>query len=265
MRRIAQMLMLGMAVMPAASQTPTSQKPAFEVASIKLEAVRPGITGFRFSTGKYFFRISGTRIVDQFATLTDLIMDAYNVKNYQILGAPDWATQRGDRYDITAKATGETAPSVDQVRLMFQALLAERFQLMLHRETKDQPVYELVIGKNGRKLRDIPADAPRDYVTQGPKLGTRILRGPVKAIVDLLSPMLDRPLIDKTGLTGLYEYSTDWAQADLNMNLTRPTDQTGPSGSIFTAVEEQLGLKLQPAKGSVEFLVINSVQKPTEN
>lgn len=269
MKRISGTTMLGIAVIataviPILSLSWPAQSAAFEVASIKLRAPLPG-TLYRLSTRDYLFGISGTRIVEEFATVTDLLMDAYKVKNYQILGAPDWATQRGDHYDITARATGEVPPSVDQVRLMFQALLAERFQLMLHWETREYSVYELVISKSGPKFRDIPVGAPPESVSQGPKPGTKVLQGPMTLLTQLLSSMVDRPVIDRTGLTGTYEYSTGWARPALNMNLTRPPDPTDPGGSIFTAVEEHLGLKLQPAKGPVEFVVIDSVQKPTEN
>ena len=114
-------------------------------------------------------RITGNRFALPYSTLVDLIIDAYNVRIDQISGAPRWATQDGDMYQINAKAEGEGTPTSDQVRLMLQALLTDRFQLRLHHEIKNLPVYELTIGKNGPKIKELPEGVklPSDGASKG--------------------------------------------------------------------------------------------------
>jgi uncharacterized protein (TIGR03435 family) len=251
MRRLALTLTLGMAVIPAASQTP-AKKPTFEVASIK-QHVLPGGGGFFKNPNAPPFRISGSRVTLQLVTLSDLIIAAYNVKDYQVSGLPKWGGRGGDYYDVEAKAQGDSAPSVDQIRQMLQALLADRFQLQIHREMKELSVYDLVVGKNGPKLREIPPGSTVTVPTPP------VRRSSIEQLDSLISNFLDRPLIDKTGLVGTFEYSMDWGQLDLDRVANNPT------ATIYTAVQEQLELRLESDKERVEFLVIDSVQRPSEN
>jgi uncharacterized protein (TIGR03435 family) len=191
-------------------------------------------------------------------TLTDLILAAYNVKDYQVSGAPDWATGRGSNYyDIEGRAPGDAAPSADQVRLMLQSLLADRFQLKLHHGSKELPVYDLVLGKNAPKLKAIPPDAPAVRPTPP------VRRSSIEMLDLLISTGLDRPLIDKTGLAGDFEYTLDLGQLDLD----RKADPDGFSVGAFisTAVQEQLGLKLEAAKEQALILVIDHAEKPAAN
>jgi uncharacterized protein (TIGR03435 family) len=137
-------------------------------------------------------------------------------------------------WDITAKS--EVPASDDQLRLMVQALLRERFQLTLHQETKERPAYALVVGKNGSRLREV---AQAGF---GVALGTSQLRGrgaSMPILASTLSDRLDRAVVDQTRLRG------------------------GPS--LFTALEEQLGLKLEPSKSTVETIMINSAERPSAN
>jgi uncharacterized protein (TIGR03435 family) len=227
---------------------------AFEVASIKPDQLPGG--GVLISTNAPSFRISGTNVTMRLRTLSALVQAAYDVRAYQITGAPAWAGDRGNYYSIQAKAPGAAAPSGDQVRLMLQSLLADRFQLKLHRDSKEMAVYHLVIMKNGPKLKQIASDAPRAQLPQN------TWRTPIAQLTRTLSRQLDRPLIDQTGLTGTFEYTMNWGQID----LARRDDPDGFGATdLFTAIQDQLGLKLESAKEQIPILVIDRVEKPTAN
>jgi uncharacterized protein (TIGR03435 family) len=213
--------------------------PQFEVTSI-----RPASEGmFRVPGGPYLFSISGNRVIEKSVSLADLIADAYDVKPYQISGQLTVG-----EYDIAATTGGAGAASPAQVRLMLQALLADRFRLKLHRETKALPVYELTIGKNGAKIVEVPAD-------QRPNISMRLFTAlSISRFLD------DRPLVDKTGLTGEH-YQIKWDETELVEELP----QGKPVPSIFRAVQDQLGLKLEAVKLPVEVLVIDHAEKPDPN
>jgi len=191
-------------------------------------------------------------------TLRSLIFSVYRVPPWRLAGGPGWLD--ADQWDISATLPPgmpakreELIPLADQ---MTQALLADRFKLAVHREMRDQPVYELVVAKGGLKLK--PAGAG--------KSGVRKERGHLelhdasmaKLISFLYFPppyerqtIVDRPVFDKTDLNGTYDISLDW------------DPDTGPS--IFAALEEQTGLKLEPRKAPVEFIVIDHVEKPAQD
>jgi uncharacterized protein (TIGR03435 family) len=229
--------------------------------------MRPGTFAFRIARNgsAAAFEIEGNRVTEQLATLRDLMMDAYNIKDYQISGLPDWGARGNNVYDLDAR-TDSDSPTVAQVRLMVQALLAERFQLTLHRESRDLPVYELVIGKNGSKLKQtIPDDSPGQPSSERIRaVPSKTMTTPVPMLIDLLSNLVDRPIIDKTGLTATYEYENlDWA--GIRRSQSAAADTGEPTESVFTAVQEKLGLKLEPAKASTEVLVIEHVTRPSAN
>ena len=247
---------IAMSIAAAAQPGASPDAPlAFEVASIKLHPPpRNGMFFFRSASGTPF-KISGSNVIDGMVTLEDLVMHAYNLKDYQVSGIPEWGKgANGNRYDIQAKAPGDAPPTTQQVRLMMQSLLAERFQLKAHRETKELPVYDLVVGKNGSKLKEPPPNAPPLDVK------SHIMRSDMIPLVNLIALYArDRPVIDKTNLTGTYEYPTDWFAAAL------PRNDGEPPASIFTLLPENLGLQLVPSKAPVEILVIDRVEKPSEN
>jgi uncharacterized protein (TIGR03435 family) len=155
-------------------------------------------------------------------------------------------------YDIVAKSA---QPASDgEQRLMLQSLLASRFGMVAHRETKELPCYELVLGTDGPKLH-ATADrtlAPRIYPNAS---GIRAESISMKGFADLLSPKTDRPVLDKTGLSGAFDLTLKWS-AD-------PSTEPGPS--LFTAVQEQLGLKLQATKAPIEALVVDRINRPNQN
>ena len=226
--------------------------PAFEVASIKFHDLyngdgrAPGVS------------ISGNRVTVFNFPLTGIVMYAYGVEPYQVTGGPSWTgSQIEASFDITAKAEGEGRVPVAQFRKMFQTLLADRFQLRVHREMKDVPVYALVAAKNGPKLKTSAADG-KFSAMQEPAMGGQGIR--LTAVHETMTQFAGqiglyagRPILDMTGLAGSYDFTLEWDSSS----------QSGPS--IFTAVEEQLGLKLEARKSPMEILVIDHAEKPSEN
>lgn len=233
----------------ASAQPPARQ--TFEVASIK---VHPEPV-----TASADPSVHGSRMTGVASTLLDLITTAYGVKYDQISGAPGWAGTV--HYDLNAKAEGEEPITKDQARQMLQALLAERFRLKVHRETREVPIYALVVGKSGSKMKESTADAPGNNFTRtsGVGLHMEMTHGTMEALARQLSASAGRPVHDRTGLTGYYAYQLDWLPPG------RSAEPDSDTPSIFTAIQEQLGLKLEPAKGSVEMLIIDSAERPSEN
>ena len=231
--------------------------PVFAVATIKPS--KPG------DTGSSLLRDASSRFIAENATLRMLITYAYNIQNHQLLGGPGWANS--EAFDVVGKPDGH--PGLDEFRQMIQSLLADRFQLKLHRDTRDLPIYGLVVGKNGPKLsrwEDSPGPmvkAQRGKLTCQ-KVSTAIL---AKA----LTRRLDRTVADQTGLTGDYDFTLEWTPdetqgprpTEIDDRQPGTTSELGPS--IFTAIQEQLGLKLVAGTGPVEVLIIESAERPSAN
>ncbi len=214
-------------------------------------------------------------------TLLDLIRDAYGFlkfTNDRISGAPDWA--KSDKFDIAAKVDSSDVAelqklSQDQRGLMLQALLADRFKMVIDTESRELPVFALVIAKNGPKLKEAtPDDKGMMRLSRGILVGQGI---PITSLANMLMQQRElegRTVLDKTGLSGKYEVTLQWmpeqgpdqtfpgpvggAQA-----AAPPPDASGPT--IFTAIQEQLGLRLESIKGPAEFLVIDHVERPSED
>jgi uncharacterized protein (TIGR03435 family) len=219
------------------------------------------------------------------------------VKPDRIVGAPDWV--RSKRYDIAAKVTPEDAPKLKNLKMeqrgaMMQPLLEQRFGLKYHHESRELPMYALVVAKGGPKVTESkpgePMPFPNDAKSDGPpRLGNREIIGEgmrmrpgsiqsrggnTAFLVNVLSGILDRTVVDKTGLTGSYDFSLNWTPDESMGNALggprggspkddAPPDAGGPT--LFSAVEEQLGLKLQSVKGKVDVIVIDHIDLPTEN
>ena len=214
-------------------------KPAFEVASVKPS--QRGSSGGGITPGP-------TGLTARNVTLLFCIRIAYDVQDYQVAG-PDWIST--EQYDIAAK-TGAPVQQ-DQLRLMLQTLLAERFKLVMHREQRTRSVYQLVVGNNGPKLTPAKPDESSGITADIGHLTLSAASMPVLA--RRLSQQLHEPVLDATGLTGTYDFTLDWAQND-----------SVPGPSLFTAVQEQLGLKLETKKVPVDVLVIDHAEKiPTAN
>jgi len=276
----ASMVMLG-ALMLAASFAPRwiafAQQPVdpfFEVASIKPS---PPLDGKPIRIGMVSdpSRFNGT-----FVTLTDLIARAYGIDHSRISGGPPWVLS--DHFDVIATLPQNT-PS-DRIPLMLQALLAERFRLVVRRDSRITRVYALVPAKGGPKLKKSEAE---DSASQGRNptpvssapiimrpngafgicCGRAHLRTSMEGFALMLSAETDRPVRDETGIQGVYDILLDWTPEAAAPQSGRDTVEapaaTGPS--IYTAVQEQLGLRLEPGSVPLDYLVIDHVEKPDAN
>lgn len=291
--RKAFLMVLGIFVVatPIFSQGPPGGvRPSFEVATVK-----PTESG----DNRFMIMMQpGGRFVAT-ATLKMLMGFAYRVRDFQISGGPQWIAT--DRWNIEGKAEeGSISPPTgspfdptlpNPMLMMVQSLIEDRFQARIHRETRELPVYELVVAKGGPKIklsedqspfrppeRGAPPPPPPQPGGPTPRGSFRMGRGDLEAngvplanFVQSLSQQLGRPIVDKTELkSGLYDFKLQWTpELGQGPGLPGPeapppsVDASGPS--IFTAIQEQLGLRLESTKGPVEILVIDSVQKPTEN
>jgi uncharacterized protein (TIGR03435 family) len=223
--------------------------PSFEVATIKPTAPTDGHTHINTPPGDSF---SASNI-----TLSALMQWAFDMPERQILDGPAWLTST--RFDINAKVDlgGPEKPvrvDTDAKRKMVQALLAERFNMKLHEETRMLPAYDLVVAKGGSKLEISKANG-KSIGAGGTHLTVQGLTMPL--IAEELSHVVGRVVVDKTGLTDRYDVKLVWAADDA------PAGDSAPS--LFTAIQEQLGLKLEPAKEPVPVLVIDHVDLPTAN
>jgi uncharacterized protein (TIGR03435 family) len=215
-----------------------------------------------------------------------LIQVAYGVQDYRLSGLTDWLDK--ENYDIEAKMDPSVADALSKLspaqlelarQQMLQSLLAERFNLKIHRESKEGPVYFLTIGKNGPKLQEaktgnalaVNADGtPARYRIQiGPESKTYAWSTSMKSFADFLARQVSRPVLDKTGLTGIYDFTLDWvpeapptSSPDAANGLTLPGV---PGASLFSALQQQLGLKLEPGKSPIEVIVIDHVERPSGN
>jgi uncharacterized protein (TIGR03435 family) len=191
------------------------------------------------------------------ASLKTLIRNAYDIQSFQFSGGPSWLDS--DTYDISATIADRAGVSQDQYRALIRALLADRFQLKVHWQTRQGDVYALVVAKNGSTLKVAtnPSKEPGLNTNKSSHLGRMIgTNAPVSYLSSNLGNQLSHPVIDKTGLQGKYDWTLVW-DPDPSPDSTEP--------SLFTAVQEQLGLKLKAQKGPVETLVIDSVAHPSEN
>ena len=231
--------------------------PTFEVASIKPSLEPPGsVVGIFESKG----RISAKNV-----TLKRCVRGAYDVPEPQIVGGPQWVDQ--DRYYIEAKAN---VPAGDhELMLMLQTLLADRFKLVLHREQRTIPGYRLVLGKGGLKAQ---ASAPDRGSVGHSQRGRIEAEGCTMAQLALkLAEVLQRPVLDATGISGKFDLKLEWTPDDMQAKppsadqRTGNAPEAGAGPSIFAALLEQLGLKLESGKIPAQVLVIDSAEKPSEN
>jgi uncharacterized protein (TIGR03435 family) len=240
------------------SRLPAQQTiPAFEVASIRPHtAPLHTIMGLRFS---------GPRITMEGYTVSMLIMEAYHLRGTWQLSIPAFLG-RDDvlnvYYDVVARAPGDSAVSRDDFRKMLQSLLADRFKVIVHHEMKDLPVYALVIAKNGPKLKDGTGDGECavnvGVVTGGQSYSFSSC--PISSLADMLANgMVDRPVVDKTQLTGKYDFRLVTLPAFVNRNQSDAVE-----ASPFTALRD-LGLRLEAQKSAIEIVILDHADKPDEN
>jgi bla regulator protein blaR1 len=228
---------------------------SFEVASIK---PRQGPIGSMFQVSS-----SGPRFTCQACPIRPLVLHAYNLQSYQIY-FPQSFTDYETVYDIVAKADGDTTPSNAQFRQMLQSLLADRFKLKVHRELREIPVHAVVIGKNGSKLKESAGGEHRwNLGVDGGTYRVNMQNVAIDEIISAISHAFSDglPVVDRTGLSGTYDatltYTPSWAHREGGPDI--------PGISIFDAVEKQLGLKLTRQKMNLEIVVVDHVEKPSEN
>ncbi len=227
--------------------------PAFEVASIKPSVDPPGSVSGIFETQG---RINAKNV-----TLKRCVRGAYNVPESLIVGGPKWVDQ--DRYYIAAKAPGPAGD--DALMLMLQGLLADRFKLVLHREPRPVIGYRLAVSKGGLKARLSAPDRSSIGHSQRGRIDAQAYT--IAQLALKLSEVLQMPVLDTTGISGKFDLRLEWTPDDMQAKPPS-SDQRGRATegpSIFIALQEQLGLKLHAGKVTTEVLVIDSVEKPTEN
>ena len=284
----AAMLMILLVTTMTAAQTATRK--TFDVVSIKPhKSIGGSIVLNPEPTGRFVATNETVKALLRFAFFVFGPMD-----DAQLTGGPDWITS--DRYDVEAQAGGPL--SYDDSSLAVRAMLEDRFQLRVHREKRELPVYILTIGKDGSKMKSVDAPAPFNPALAPPipPPGRRgagssftpppgmIFRGlnnvigsaiQTEQLASVLSSLVGRLVIDKTNLTGYFDIKMEFASPEAPGNralgnTARPAGQQAvavePEGpSIFTALQEQLGLRLESAKAPVEVIVIDSIQRPSEN
>ena len=238
--------------------------PAFEVATIK--------PNHSDDAGLQALTFRGRTFITENSSLADLVMFAYNVQRKQIVGAPDWIEK--DRYDISATPDHEGRPTADQVKTMIRKLLADRFQLKFHHDQRELSAFVLTVAKDGPKLKAAqPNGTLHGIGIQPAKTGEMMFgsNAPIPAFTSFLqSLVLDRPVVDQTGLTGRYDLTVTFTPDDSLFNgrpppYSKPADDVEPAPNLFEAIQQQLGLKLTAAKTQVDVLAIDHIEKPSAN
>jgi uncharacterized protein (TIGR03435 family) len=248
----------------------------FEDVSIKPSLPLTSITPAMLQAGKIHvgMTIDGAKVDIGMMSLAELIRTAYDVKPYQVSG-PDWMETQ--RFDIIAKLP--KGASKDQAPGMLRALLADRFKMTVHREKRDHPIYALVVAEGGSKLKTATGGPTEPVHTSMTAAGQHIEAQAITlpALADLLAPLVDRPVVDLTGLKGTYQLTIDIPTKEVMAMVAKqaaaagivlppgaaaPADPAG--GTIFQTVQ-QFGLKLDPRKEPVDVIVIDHLEKaPTE-
>jgi uncharacterized protein (TIGR03435 family) len=223
--------------------------PVFEVATIKPSD--PNAKGTSF-------RIEGRHIVMSNQPVANLIALAYGLQGKQIVGGPAWLGT--DRYNIDGVADVEGEPNLKQMQEMYRKLLAERFGLAAHMEKKEMAVYALTVGKGGVKnLTKSKGDPNGEPDQNGGPRGMTFANCSMGEFSLMLGFMMDRPVVDETGIAGRWDFALSWTPQD-----AETTDPSAAPG-MFTAIQEQLGLKLEPVKAPADVLVVDKVERPSAN
>jgi uncharacterized protein (TIGR03435 family) len=252
---------IAVAALDAAAQTRPSFD-AFEVAAIK--PTPPDFQGGRFITMQ-----GGNRFVARNHTLKTLVAAAYNLNPRAISGGPAWAD--ADHFDILASTPGAVRPNLDEQMGMLRKLLADRFELTFHRAQKEVPLYALTVAKNGPMLMESKSAPDAQPVLVNSIFPDRVVLPARNATMAQFASMmqravLDRPVVDKTGLTARYDFDLEWAPDETQFSgRVTVAASDPPKPDLFAAVQQQLGLRLEASKGLVEVLVIDRAGRPSEN
>ena len=260
--RTIQAAMAALAVVCLYGQT----MPSFDVASVKHDPW----TG----NGRVGVMVRGNTLTAGHTCLYGLIEFAYNLRPDHLSGGPSWAQcgvlASSDLYQVIAKGPGDTPPPMDQFRAMLRALLADRFQLQVHHAEKVLPVYYLVVGEHGPKMKESAADAPFGFRIDASLNHGRSVRMMATHLgLDRLLPQVEgyagKPVLDHTGLKGFYDFTLEF---DVEATASVAPDAAGSElfgQSFVSALQKQLGLKLEAATAPFDTVVIDHAEKPTEN
>jgi uncharacterized protein (TIGR03435 family) len=229
--------------------------PAFDVASIRMTASGGNREGMHQAPAS--IRTEPGAVTLRSATFRNVVRWAYHVVDFQVTG-PDWIDQQ--RYDIVAKAPG--GASEEQMRLMMRALLAERFKLTAHQQTKEAQAWVLSVGKGGPKFKESSTEGDSSFAADQKRMLVTVQRTGVSQLVDFLAPILRAPVVDETGLKGRYDVT-------IAMDKYIPDHATGLGDMvsiIVNGIQQELGLKLEEKKLPLEFIVVDRAEMtPTEN
>lgn len=277
-------LLIVLALVPVAAQTPVgpvlsdapgAQRLAFDAVSIKTNRTNAGVPGMTAPPGRFTATNMWVRFV---------IQNAWGVRDDEITGGPDWLTT--DRFDIIATTGG--AVGQRESMAMLRSMLEDRFKLVARMETRQEPIYALVMARDDRKLgpdirlSSVDCKAKRDACGASrsgfPAMTMRATGWPVSTLVSQLPQWVGRPVDDATGLAGAFDFSLTFVPettprgpgaaigrpaATLGAVTAAPSADAGTS--LFTALQEQLGLRLEPRRGLVEMLVIDAIERPTDD
>ncbi len=240
------------AIPDADKPMPADAEPEFEVATVKPTDPNWGSQGFHSQ---------GHRISCDNETVITMISFAYNVHAKQIVGAPSWLGS--DKYTIDGVPDIEGVPNLKQMQGMYRKLMADRFKLKLHVESRELPVYAITVAKGGPKLAKSLGD-PKGQPDQtgnwgGVYNGIRFTNNDMGDFARMLDYLLEKPVVDKTGLTGKFDFFLRWTSSEA------PVSDPAAPPNLFTAMPEQLGLKLDPVKAAADVLIIDHVERPSEN
>lgn len=238
----------------APKHMPADADPSYEVATIKPS--NPDDHNSRFSYGGHHLTIKNH-------TLNTMLVFAYGIHPRQIVDAPAWLG--ADRYDIDGVLDTEGEPSLKQMQGIVKKLLADRFQLRFHRETRELAVYALTVAKVGPRLTRSKGDpnglGDENDQIHGGQITMSITNMSMTDFVLIMQMIMDRPVVDQTGLVGKWDFKWTWTSDESRL----PPDITNPAPGLFTAIQEQLGLKLGATKAPVEVLVVDRVERPSAN
>ena len=269
---LVQCCFLGFCIRPELlGQSPTPPA-SFEVVSIKPQPWT--------NEGRVGVFVRGNTLTGEHVDLYRLVEFAYDLRTdgSQLSGGPGWARMgilsdvsgAGSLlYQVIAKAAEGPPPSIGQFRLLLQALLADRFQLSVHHDRKNLPVFNLVVARNGPKLKENVVDARNSMAMRdGTLFRIKAVHVPVQDLVEeLTNPHhgAGRPVFDKTGLTGFYDFEIEWSPNDLGAPGPDSPALDTASVSVFSALQERLGLKLEPGTAPVDTVIIDHAEKPPRN
>lgn len=253
---------LALSLFPAAFAQPVPGTPAFDAVSIKLS--QPGGRGGGYNP-------TPTRLNIRNQGLRELVKFAYKLHDYQLTGGPAW--QDTERYDIVATYPRPIPDA--KLREMLQTMLGERFGLQIHRESREISGFALVVDKNGSKLHAVEPGQHSMMLSRDPKNGERTLTGTsagMDGLASILAELVARPVEDKTGLTGIFDFAIEWTPDDFDPGIRIPEREgqadspsvtNGPS--LQTALLETLGLRLKTQRAPMEIVVIDHAEKASEN